>query len=206
MLQQEGVVGIKKTILIACILLVVGLICSLGFYSDLYTEYENLKNQEPKKEIVYVEKEVEVIKEVPVYTEASTMSERDFFLLCQLIYYEAGSPNTSNLDRTLAGNVSLNRLGCSYRGAKSLEDVIYAKGQYSTSGKITDNEHISIPMSSVLAAYRLAIGNRYCPSNVIYQSQSKQGDGVWQKVGHHYYCYENDIEVSEYEIIQEFVE
>lgn len=179
-------------------------------YRALKKEYEDLLSQPPKLETIYVdniiekEVEVEVIKEVPVYTEAEAMSEEDFFLLCQLIYKEAGSPKTSNLDRTLVGNVALNRLDCNYRNATTLREVIYSKGQYTTAPAITNNEHVQIPMSSVLAAYRLAIGNRYCPNNVIFQSQGKQGDGVWKKVGHHYYCYSNSVELDEHQIIKEF--
>lgn len=60
-----------------------------------------------------------------------------------------------------------------------------------------------IPLSTALAAYRLAIGNRYCPNNVIYQSQTRQGDGVWLKEGEHYYCYENDIKVNQFLILKE---
>lgn len=140
-----------------------------------------------------VEKLVEV--EVPVYQEF--MSAEDFELLCQLIYYEAGSENTTDEDRVLVGNVALNRLDLNYRGAETLEEVIRSKGQYTVSNKISSNTNKSIPMSSILAAYKLACGERFCPENVIYQSQGKQGDGVWKKVGKHYYCYDNNYSQKE---------
>ncbi len=191
---------------VAVIIMAITIVKSNCEYNELQKDYDELLNQPPKIEYVEKEVEVEVIKEVPVYTEAEAMSEEDFFLLCQLIYKEAGSSRTSNFDRTLVGNVALNRLACNYRGADTLKEVIYSRGQYTTARSITKNEHVEIPMSSVLAAYRLALGNRYCPNNVIFQSQSRQGSGTWKKVGNHYYCYSNSIEVDEHQIIKEFEE
>ena len=208
--------NIKNLFICVCtigmiVMFIVGL-SATNKYNILQKKYNDLLNQPKKTETIHIEEEVkveiekEVIKEIPVYTEAEALSEEDFFLLCQLIYREAGSPKTSNLDRTLVGNVALNRVDCNYRKAETLKDVIYTKGQYSTASVLTDNEHIQIPMSSVLAAYRLAIGNRYCPNNVIFQAQWEQGDGVWKKVNNHYYCYTDSIEVNEHQEIKELKE
>lgn len=173
-------------------------------YDYLKIEYDRLLNKPP--EVIEVEKEVEIIKEYPVYLPYDkALSEKDFALLCELIFLEAGSSNTSNLDRVLVGNIALNRVLCNYRGASSLEEVIHSPDQYSTVKRITQDEETMIPLSTAIAAYRLAIGNRYCPNNVIYQSQYKQGDGVWIKVNNHYYCYDKNIPIDESILIQDFI-
>ena len=96
-------------------------------YDYLKIEYDRLLNKPP--EVIEVEKEVEIIKEYPVYLPYDkALSEKDFALLCELIFLEAGSSNTSDLDRVLVGNTALNRVLCNYRGASSLEEVIHSPG------------------------------------------------------------------------------
>lgn len=172
-------------------------------YESLEIDYNRLSKQKQEVLIKEIEVEKEIIREIPTYVAADAMSEYDFLLLCELIYLEAGSENTSDLDRVLVGNVALNRLASNYRSAATLEEVIYSPGQYSTASEITHEKTTMIPLSTALAAYRLAIGNRYCPNNVIYQSQMRQGDGVWLKEGEHYYCYENDIKVNQFLTLKE---
>lgn len=201
---------IKRLSPFICILLIFAIYFIVVGYEihtyDIKREYEILLQKKPPVEIVYIDKEVEVIKEKILYYPIDTLTEEDFSLLCQLIYLEAGSENTTDLDRKLVGNVALNRVFNNYRNATSLKEVVFAAGQYSTASQIDlTDPSIEIPLSSVLAAYQLAIGNRYCPNNVIYQSQYKQGDGVWIKVNNHYYCYDKNIPIDESILIQDFI-
>ena len=189
--------------LILIYILIMTFIISRCSYKSLEIDYNRLSKQKQEVLIKEIEVEKETIREIPTYVAADAMSEYDFLLLCELIYLEAGSENTSDLDRVLVGNVALNRLASNYRSAATLEEVIYSPGQYSTASEITYEKTTMIPLSTALAAYRLAIGNRYCPNNVIYQSQTRQGDGVWLKEGEHYYCYENDIKVNQFLTLKE---
>ena len=86
------------------------------------------------------------------------------------------------------GSVVLNRVQSSYF-PNTLKDVIYQTGQYSVvkSGAInkTPNQR-----AYDTAKFLLENGS-VLPSNVIFQSQHTQGDGIYEKVQNMYFCYKN---------------
>ncbi len=109
---------------------------------------------------------------------------KDLDLLSRLIYAEADK--TSERDMLYVGNVVLNRVEHeAFPG--SIYDVIYATGQYSP----TWNGAINNTPSdlAIRCAERLMNGERFLPSNVVFQAGFKQGGGVYEKVGNHYFCY-----------------
>ena len=117
----------------------------------------------------------------------STNSD-DVDLLARLIYCEAGGCSYRN--RQLVGSVVLNRMHSSSY-PNTLSGVIYQKGQYSCTGKL----YSVTPDSETrqIAADLLANGS-ICPSNVVYQSQYKQGSGVYEAIASPYgtttyFCY-----------------
>lgn len=108
----------------------------------------------------------------------------DLVLLSKVIYAECEYGNIE--DALLVGNVVLNRVANGTMG-NTIKSVIYRKGQYPS---IYSTKFKSEPPEwAINCAKRLLNGERFCPSNVIWQSQSRQGDGLWKKVGVHYYCY-----------------
>ena len=108
----------------------------------------------------------------------------DTELLARIIFAEAGG--STEEDMLLVGNVVLNRVN-NPKFPNSIRDVIFAQGQYSP----TWNGAIYKTPSEKAweCAKRLMDGERFCPENVVFQAQFKQGKGVWKKVEKHYYCY-----------------
>lgn len=112
----------------------------------------------------------------------ATSSDRE--LLAKIINAEASSKSTE--DMLLVGNVVLNRVNHP-KFPNSIRDVIYAPGQYSPTWNGSINKTPS--EAAYAAADRLLSGERFCPENVVFQAQFKQGKGLWKQVGVHYYCY-----------------
>ena len=111
----------------------------------------------------------------------------DVYLLARLINGEAAHNNT--LDKQYVGAVVMNRLRMGLWG-NSLRSVIYAKGQYACTWNGSRGFNSTPPQDCIDIATALLQGETYgVPANVIYQSQFKQGSGIWKKVGNHYYCY-----------------
>lgn len=127
-------------------------------YESLEIDYNRLSKQKQEVLIKEIEVEKEIIHEVPIYVAADVMSEHDFLLLCELIYLEAGSESTSDLDRVLVGNVALNRLTSNYRSAATLEEVIYSSGQYSIASQITHEKNYDDPTFNSIG--RLSFSHR----------------------------------------------
>lgn len=115
--------------------------------------------------------------------EKDTVDENDLMLLAKLIYLENGSG--SDEVQLLTGNVVLNRVA-SKKYPNTIKEVIYQKGQYSVSSKIKSTKPSE---RAIKNAKRLLEGERFCPSNVVYQSRFKQGSGVYKKINGEYFCY-----------------
>lgn len=122
-----------------------------------------------------------------VVEESYTQEELD--LLARVIYAEAGSDWISDEHQFAVGSVVLNRIKDN-RFPDDLRGVVYQKKpnvQYTctTNGMInqTPNER-AINNAKYLLTYGSTI-----PENVVWQSQSLQGNGVWKKIQGHYFCY-----------------
>lgn len=115
-------------------------------------------------------------------------TDEELELLAHLIFAEAGSDWCSDKMQQYTGSVVLNRIA-STRFPNTMYDVIYQSGQYSVvrSGAInkTPNER-----AYNCARYLLENGS-VLPSNVVFQSQHIQGDGIYEKVQNMYFCYKN---------------
>ena len=126
--------------------------------------------------------ETETSQEPPDYTD----DELD--LLARIIYAEAGG--MSDECQLLVGNVVLNRVADD-RFPDSIYGVIYQKGQYSPTwnGAI----HKKPSDRAVENAKRLQSGERCCPAEVVWQSEFRQGNGVYKKITENgttmWFCY-----------------
>lgn len=130
----------------------------------------------------------------------SSYSKEDLALLARLINAENGTelPNEwmTNALEIYTGQVVLNRLKRQYRGAKTLKQVVYSPGQYtSTENACWDNP---VTKRSKKNAKLLLQGFSYSekfqiakmPDNVIYQAAYPQGSGIWLELNGVYFCYE----------------
>ena len=120
--------------------------------------------------------------------EILTYTNEELELLAHLIFAEAGSDWCSDKMQQYTGSVVLNRIASPYF-PNNMYDVIYKKGQYSVTrtGAInkTPNER-----AYNVARFLLENGS-VLPSNVVFQSQHIQGDGIYEKVQNMYFCYKN---------------
>lgn len=109
-------------------------------------------------------------------------------LLAHLIHGEAEGENFRC--KLGVGNVALNRIK-SYRfEGDTLEEVIYAPGQYACTW---DGRFELEPNAESWEAARwLLKGRRIFPDNALFQAQFGQGDGLYERIGVTYFCYLND--------------
>lgn len=139
-----------------------------------------------------LQSEVEAYKQVNWFlsereAKESIINQQELLLLAKIIHAEAASNNYT--DKCYVGTVVMNRLD-SGRWENSIYSVITAKGQYPSYGNEKFNQYP--PEDCLQIAKELMLGERYgVPKNVIFQAQFKQGNGVYAKIGVHYYCYGN---------------
>ena len=131
-----------------------------------------------------------VDKPLPSKIESESKAEKeasddDLDLLARTIYAES-KDEKSEEHYLLAGNVVMNRVA-SPKYPNTIKDVIYQKGQYSPTwnGQIKHKPN----QLAIDCARRLLKGERFCPEDVLFQAEFKQGTGVYKKIGKTYFCY-----------------
>lgn len=122
------------------------------------------------------------------------VTEAEFNLLCKVIYAEATeNPSLKELDYLLVGNVILNRVYAIPNGVynkttnlgTTIKNVIYRPGQYNSVG---NDKFRRAPNEYTKAIVRrLIAGERFCPVDVVWQSQGRQGSKNFARVGVHYF-------------------
>jgi len=142
------------------------------------------------------DKQIEdTVSEVQTNTiiEQQKYSNEDLYLLSQIIYSEAGSDWISDEIQLMVGSVVLNRVNSPYF-PDNIYDVTHQKGQYQF---ILQNIEV-IPNQRAIDNAKQLLDNQdnlTCPSNVIFQSESIQGDGIYKtyetKYTTLYFCYKD---------------
>ena len=112
-------------------------------------------------------------------------SKGDLNLLARVVYAEAGSDWCSDEMQLLVANVVINRMR-DRRFPDTLRGVVYQRGQYACAYKLG---RVKPNARAVKNAKRVLDGERFCPAKVVYQSEFRQGKGLWKKVGNQYFCY-----------------
>lgn len=122
----------------------------------------------------------------------SKQQEIDHYYLSRLLACEA---STDWKDQIYAGSVIMNRVKHpSYNYVNSVYEVIFDTRfgqQYSCwteRGKLPKEPS----EKNKAAAYELVMYGSQIPHNVVFQAQFPQGDGIYEVVGNHYYCYINN--------------
>lgn len=123
------------------------------------------------------------------------LSEQE--LLASLMYHEEGVL-LSRIDyedakraHLLAGSVVLHRTNMNYMGAETIEDTIFAPGQYiHTLPKLAN----PVPEEVLEWAGELLENGPIGPSDMIFQAQFIQGDGIYAHIDNQYFCTDGEYE------------
>lgn len=117
---------------------------------------------------------------------APNYTQEDINLLAEVMYHENWNTDSEHLAAYYTGAVVMNRVN-SKDWPNTIKEVLYQKGQYSTTKKFFTKE---IPAECYeLAEMILRDGTPDVPENVIFQSMQKLGKGTWKKVNTDYFCY-----------------
>ena len=128
-------------------------------------------------------------------TMISHLSEQE--LLASLMYHEEGVL-LSRIDyedakraHLLAGSVVLHRTNMNFMGAETIEDTIFAPGQYiHTLPKLAN----PVPEEVLEWAGELLENGPIGPKDLIYQAQFIQGDGIYAHIDNQYFCTDGEYE------------
>lgn len=124
-------------------------------------------------------------------TQSNTYTEADVELLARLMYAEEGVllqrlPEwQARAAHKLCGSVVLNRMNCNFGGATTIEEVIYAPGQYSSASVLFEKE---VPDIVYQWAEELLMYGPIGPENMVFQSQSPQGSETYKQIYNQYFC------------------
>ena len=177
----------------------------LLFMMDKSALQETMKNVTLKKEEIPIvqekitvqeEKQEETVEEVIIEDKEEPemitfYTEEDVELLARLMYAEEGvllqrqSMEDAELAHKLCGSVILHRTEMGYLGADSIEETIYAEGQYAdtTLQKLSTQEAPEIVKKW---AEELLTDGPIGPENMIYQSEFPQGK-VYTTIDNQYF-------------------
>ncbi len=123
-------------------------------------------------------------KEAKVEKKAKHMAVEE---LANGIYHENWNTDKDHVAAYYTGAVVMNRVK-SPNFPDNVHDVLYQKGQYSTTHKFFTKE---IPEECYqMARDIIENGTPDVPENVVYQSMRAQGSGVWKVINGEYFCYE----------------
>jgi hypothetical protein len=153
---------------------------------DKEKTYKYLINNKGNNEVKVINKSKK-IKKKPC--NKYKYSNDDLILLAGIIQNEAGSSFCSDLQQKCVASVIINRTKSKYY-PNSIYKVIFQKHQYD----IRENFNHPTKRSIKNAKYVLINGS-ILPNNCIFQSEFKQGDGVYKKfktpISTTYICYKN---------------
>lgn len=151
-------------------------------------EEAKLPTAEPVQSVVsYIQVQPLVQRaELPPKQAPVPYTDEDLYILSHVINGEAGSDWISDEEQLLVGNVVMNRVA-SDKFPNTIHDVVFQEGQYACTW---DGNYEKTPTPrAVENAKKVLQGERFCPENVLYQSTSIQGDGVYKQVDSTYFCY-----------------
>ena len=138
-----------------------------------------LHHNRQSKELANHEETKAVIYRDPV-------TDYDLWLMAHLINGEAGADYCSDELMFYVGSVALNRVK-SNLFPNTLEEVIFQSGQYACT---TDGNFYIEPCERAWEiANDLLYEGSVLPDNIVFQSQFRQGSGVYLKEQNMYFCY-----------------
>ena len=135
-------------------------------------------------EDIEIDLEESSLNSVELSYDAEKSYDNDTELLAQLMYAEEGvflceyEENPEKVERVfkLAGSVVLHRLENNFKGAETIYDVIYTKGQYAEQTLQRVSEGQEIPEIVYTWSEELLTDGAIGPKGLIYQSEFPQGE------------------------------
>ena len=123
--------------------------------------------------------------------ETKSYTDDDLFYLAAAVCREAGGE--SEEIQLLVANVIINRVNSSIY-PDTIYEVLTEYKQYGTMWKygvsFPDWADDKVKEQCYSVAKRILEGERFCPENVLFQAEFKQGSGVYKQFGDDYYfCY-----------------
>ena len=185
----------RKTKLIASFFIILTMLMMLGGKSNQEanfliksTNYESTKSEESISD-KYVQEKVEVKEQVI----KNNINEDDLYWLSRIVMQEMGGNWVSDELQQMVASIVINRVNSNYF-PNTIQEVIFQKGQYARADKLSKIE----PTEKVIENCRYVLENgSILPSNVLFQAEFKQGDGVYytyydKYIGSTtYFCYKN---------------
>lgn len=153
--------------------------------SGIVAQVNNMSVLATNKPSAGIVKQVNVIVKDDGNNNLTIIEQSDIDLLARLMTAEQGY-DADEMDYYLTGSVVINRMK-SNKYPDTLQDVIYQDGQY----QCVENLHINRPYDEVAyqVAEELLVYGTNVDEQVVYQSEFKQGSGIYDKRGNTYYCY-----------------
>lgn len=153
---------------------------------DTLTEKSNLEILSKKE----IEQEIQSRKKY---------SDEDLSLLAHIINAEQGiefdDEEKTNKLQIYTGQVVLNRIKQNYRGATTIEEVLYTPGQYacisdcSWDNPVSERAYKNAEILLSEAPYWDIYDIPKMPEEIIFQAEFTQGSDIWMIVGDTYFCY-----------------
>lgn len=209
--MKDSFIKVSVAVLIVFLILLGIVACSLTHSEEPASIPEVVVTLEPTTTVEIpdiVVEEAEPVVNNPVNdvnnsveTTEPSYTEEELEILAIIIYQEAGGDGSSDDTRRKVGSVFLNRVN-SPRFPNTFEAVATARRQYGTlywTGiKWPDRASSANEAHAVDRAYKIAeellLGGSILPSNVVWQAEFKQGDGLYCYQDGIYFCYSGGIE------------
>ncbi len=174
----------SKKILYILLVLAYTLIISIGIANKCMGFVNNINETTNIMEVENVDIKEDIVEEVVVSSCKYTDEELD--LLSRIIFAEAGSDWLTDEHQRAVASVVLNRVSDS-RFPNTIKGVIYQKGQYAC---IHNGMINKTPNQRAIDNAKYVLDNGVTiPENVVWQSQSRQGKGLYKYIQGHYFCY-----------------
>ena len=190
-MRKSGIIISLCIFALCCVIAMVHIdnVCASDEHStgSAKIEVEDVENDLPDTHEEYIEHFAEVEEEAIIgEIEIVTYTEEELELLA--IFAEAGSNWCSDKMQQYTGSVVLNRMA-SPLFPNTMREVVYQRGQYSCARSGGINK---IPNERAYNCARFLLENgSVLPSNVVFQSQHRQGDGLYEQVQNMYFCFKN---------------
>lgn len=148
----------------------------LGLFLETDMSCANTNTEVVQKSYVQTKEQ----NETPKYT------QYELDLLARVIWSEAGSDWLTDEHQRAVASVVINRVNDD-RFPNTINDVVYQPGQY---GCVYNGMIYKTPNQRAYDNAKYVIENGVTiPSNVVWQSKSTQGRGLYKYIQGHYFCY-----------------
>ena len=173
---------IRKTLLIL-LLIAISTLVFAGFKCDCDSSNNNMESVVALGDVKEEHAEEKVSEEIPAEPK---YTEEELDLLSRVVFCEAGSNWLSDEHQRAVASVVLNRVNDS-RFPSTIKDVVYQRGQY---GCVRNGMINKAPNQRAIDNAKYVLENGVTiPTNIVWQAQFRQGNGLWKYIEGHYFCY-----------------